>query len=102
MNIDPSIIIPANRNGIPELISYSFEPIPNARTEPIPPIKLIIPFAFVRFCSGVMSGISATVGERNKLMDKFISTINSTNVTKPVCNGISVANTAPSGIPISK
>ena len=68
----------------------------------MPPIKLMIPFAFVRKCSGVMSGIKATVGARNKLIDKFISTINKTSVTKPVCSGIKAANTAPSGMPINR
>ncbi|MNE94800.1 hypothetical protein D3C80_1928100 [compost metagenome] len=62
----------------------------------------MIPFAFVRSRSGVMSGISATVGERNKLIDKFINTIKITNMTKPVCKGMSDANTAPNGIPMSK
>ncbi|MNM84030.1 hypothetical protein D3C81_961020 [compost metagenome] len=100
--IEMSIMMPANRNGIAELIPYNLEPTPNANTEPSPPIKLIIPFALVRSRSGVMSGISATVGERNKLMDKFINTIKITNMTKPVCKGMSVANTAPKGIPISK
>ncbi|MNP85662.1 hypothetical protein D3C76_1854960 [compost metagenome] len=56
----------------------------------------------VRCGSGVMSGISATVGARNKLIDKFINTINNTSVTNPVCHGINVANTAPSGMPISR
>ncbi|MNE71405.1 hypothetical protein D3C80_1672780 [compost metagenome] len=95
-------MMPASRNGIYELIPYNLDPTPNANTEPSPPIKLITPFAFVRSRSGVMSGIRATVGERNKLMDKFINTIKITSITNPVCKGISEANTAPKGIPISR
>ncbi|MNF11339.1 hypothetical protein D3C80_2125440 [compost metagenome] len=60
------------------------------------------PFALVRCRSGVISGIKATVGERNRLMERFISTMNKTRVGRLVYHGISVTNTAPRGMPISR
>lgn len=100
--MEPSITMPANKNGTNEPIPYKTDPMPKANTEPIPPIKLMMPLARVRSFSGVISGIKATVGARNKLMDKFINIMNNTKVIRPVCKGIIVANTAPSGIPMSK
>ncbi|MNR05781.1 hypothetical protein D3C85_1218290 [compost metagenome] len=65
-------------------------------------MKLINPLALVRWCSGVMSGISATVGDRYRLMARFISIMNSRRVNSPLWNGISMVSTAASGIPIIK
>ena len=57
--------------------SYSGLPPKYTSSAPRPPMKLMIPLAWLRKRDGVMSGIRAITGERNRAMDRFMSTMTS-------------------------
>ncbi len=88
------------QNGKLILISYSVLPTREAMIVPTPPIRLMMPLACERNCDGVMSGMSATTGVRQKAMLSKSVLVQATNSGSTDASGISPKTSAPMGAPI--
>ncbi len=77
--------------------SYRGLPPKYTSREPRPPMKLMMPFAWLRCCDGVMSGMSAMTGERNRAMERFMRmtvTIMSARISFAMEKGMRMKKTA--------
>ncbi len=83
--------------GREALLSYRSLPPKYTRSDPRPPMKLMMPLAWLRYLEGVMSGIRAMTGERNRAMDRFmrmIVTIMSERISLAMEKGMRMKKTA--------
>src|SRR3989304_5301852 len=84
------------------LILYKMPPVCKARIAPIPPIKLMMPFACERKADGVISGMSAITGVRHNAALNNNVLVQATNKGSAAGSGINPNATAVIGAPISR
>ena len=89
-----------SQKGKAGFILYNTLPPRKEMMAPIPPMKLMMPFAWERLEEGVMSGMSATTGVRQKAMLKISVVVQATKSGRTATSGISPNMAAPLGAPI--
>jgi len=88
------------KNGYAGFILYSQLPAKNASSEPTPPMKLMMPLAWLLRSDGVMSGMKAMTGERKSAMEKFITKMTSImGISSALKSGIKAKVSAAGGTP---
>src|SRR3990172_7691513 len=88
------------QNGNAGFILYNAAPPRNDTMAPTPPMKLTMPFACDRYAEGVMSGMRATTGVRQRAMLNSRVLVQATNNGKTAARGISPKAKAPTGAPM--